>query len=349
MQAEITAPLPSGYCRTRTGTHVPLQRGWWDRVCDISGSAPPYGETEAARGVTGLSPVTPRSQKKKKRKKKGLSFFLQNTENPWRGEQGYGGGLPDPCYYTSGAGFGVSPTARPRITAERIPSTAPGLTAPGLQGSLRERVGGKPGLVEMHPQKGGKGMCWDMQDQAVLHPALPIPFCCCSARRRGPGRCGSGSGRAGGGGQQSGRSRARCRGELCLELNAGQASHPLTSPWKPWPRRPAAHPCLIVGHWWPCWPRRAPTTRGRGLGLLKLRRGEGLSPAALPMCTPRGRGAQASSPLAAVQPPGSSPGAVWGAVSGVRQQQDPSTPPPGWAGPSPPALPAQRQSPECSI
>ena len=63
--------------------------------------------------------------------------------------------------------------------------------------------------------------------------------------------------RAGGGGKRSGRSRAQRRGELCLELNAGQASHPRTSPWKPRPCHPASHPHRIVGHRWPRWAKAA--------------------------------------------------------------------------------------------
>lgn len=59
-----------------------------------------------------------------------------------------------------------------------------------------------------------------------------IPFCCSPTQGQRPGemelscRQAPGSSRAGGSGKRSGKSRVQCRGELCLELNTGQASHP---------------------------------------------------------------------------------------------------------------------------
>lgn len=148
------------------------------------------------------------SQKPVVEEKKGLPFpFLAKHRNPLERKAGLCGGLPDPLYHIFSSDLGVSPTARSCITAERIPSTAPGLAAPGARGNLRAWCGGdKRELIEMQSPKelrtcSGTGRTKLWSHQALLHPLLLQPHSGAEARGDGA-RLPAGAGQ-----QQGGRQR----------------------------------------------------------------------------------------------------------------------------------------------
>lgn len=129
--------------------------------------------------------------------KKGLPFlFLAKHRKSLERRAGLWGALPDPHYHISSPGFGVSPTARSRITAERIPSTAPDLTTPGPWGSLHAQGGGaNPSSLSCIPQ-GVKDMHWDRLVRTVLPPGSPASPSAAAPRKGGGwGRCCSAVGR----------------------------------------------------------------------------------------------------------------------------------------------------------